>query len=33
MESLINKVKRPLGDGSVSEADSLQMKIDFTVGF
>ena len=33
MESLINKVMRPLGDGSVSEAESLQIKIDFIVGF
>ena len=33
MKSLINKVKRPLGDRSVSEVDSLQMKIDFNVGF
>ena len=32
MESLINKVKRPLEVVSVSE-DSLQMKIHFTVGF
>ena len=33
MESFLNKVKCPLGDGSVSEADSLQMEIDFIVGF
>ena len=33
MKSLINKVKCPLGDRSVSEVDSLQMKIDFNVGF
>lgn len=33
MKSFLNKVKRRPGNGSVLEADSLQIKIDFTVGF
>ena len=33
MEYFLNKVKCPLGGGTVSEADSLQMEIDFIAGF